>query len=87
MVKKFVFAVTPNMVTYLPNGVRSVPYQDTAEDTVIYRVMLTKAQYNKMFMHSENIGGWIVRFEPKLSKKIKTKKEWMALMRKTPYGM
>ena len=68
--KKRTFAITPNLQNWLPKGVLSKPFKDVAEGRMIYKVKLTPRQSRKLFDIGENIGGWVVPFQPKKSRRI-----------------
>lgn len=65
--KVYEFAITQNMKDYLPKGVRATKYRDTLENQIIYKVRLTALQYREMWNIGEQIGGWILKFQPKNS--------------------
>lgn len=64
------FAITPNLKQYLPPTAKPEKYEDIAEHRTIYKVSLTNPQYKKLWDIGENIGGWVVRFNPNLSRRV-----------------
>ena len=70
MARRQEFAITSNMRQHAPKGVRAMKYYDKLERRMIYKVNLTRKQYNYMLEVSENVGGFIARFNQRQSEKM-----------------
>lgn len=65
------YAITPNLQKYVPKNTRISLYQDKLERRPILKVELTPKKARELWNIGEEIGGWVVRFEPENAEFIK----------------
>lgn len=69
--RKMEMAITHNLIFYAQEmGLKVDNYKDIAERQIIGKVDINKEQYEKLFNISEQIGGFICRFDSNQSQKM-----------------
>lgn len=62
------FAITENLFSFARElGLEVTAFRDLEEKQLIGKVCIDEDQYEKLLCHAEDVGGFIVRFDPKKS--------------------